>query len=370
MSVYYKFVYYMNLNINNLINEINKIDRVTFDKINASFPIVKINNFKLIFIGKGVDGNVYAIDKYAVKFYKTNSYELVNNGNEKEIFILEETSKLVNKNITNNFLKLYGKTSIFNQTVIIMDLVNGDLENWAEIHHTNDEWLSMIFQILYATHVMQSYLKIYHHDMKPKNLLFKKMDKAITIKYVINYENKEYEFVINTDTIFIISDFGQASTLLFKTNAFIPETIKLAIENNLDLESLGAFHKKLIILAIKNMYRLKDIIEMGKKDKNFQSYYDIHRKKNELKLKGRPRQIFESIMFKVLAYYVIEKKLINISNIPDAKKRNLPTKEIQNILESLSELRGKDTLLNKIIEIGNMINVQNPKIDIELKSKL
>jgi serine/threonine protein kinase len=361
----------MSVQINNLINNINNMDQTTFNKINAGENVIMLGQMKLIFIGKGGEGIIYGIDKYAIKFYKTNksSYteKYTNKGNTKEMMILEESTKLVNNNVTNNFLKLYAVTEIFKHTVIVLDLVNGDLESWTDVQHNDNEWLSMIFQLLYATFIMQMCLKIYHHDLKPKNMLFKRLDKPSTIKYVIKTNDKEHTFLIDVNTIFLITDFGQASTLLSKSNVYIPETIQISIDNNLDLEHLAVFHNRQAVTLLKNAYIVKDLIEIGKNDKNFQSYYDYHYNKIRKNMKGYPPKVIESMLFRALGYYVIEKKLIDISDIPNVNNKIfLPTKKIQHVLESLSELKGKGTLLNKIIEIGNIINNNNLKEDITL----
>lgn len=361
----------MSVSINDLITNINNMDRTTFNKINAGENVIMLGQIKLIFIGKGGEGILYGIDKYAIKFYKTNksSYteKYTNKGNSKEILILEESTKLVNKNVTNNFLKLFAVTEIFKHTVIILDLVDGDLENWTDEYHNDNEWLSMIFQLLYATFIMQMCLKIYHHDLKPKNMLFKRLDKPRTIKYIIKTGDKEHTFLINVNTIFLITDFGQASTLLSKSNVFIPETIQLSIDNNLDLEHLAVFHNRQAVTLLKKAYTVKDLIEIGKGDKNFQSYYNHHYNKIRKNMKGYPPNVIESMLFRALGYYVIEKKLIDITDIPNVDNSvYLPTKKIQRVLESLSELKGKGTLLSKIIEIGSILNNNSLKEDITL----
>jgi hypothetical protein len=207
--------------------------------------------------------------------------------------------------------------------------------------------------------------------MKPKNLLFKQFDKAVTIKYIIKHDNKDHIFLINVNTIFMITDFGQASTLLYKSNVFIPETIQLSIDNNLDLEHLSIFHNRQAVTLLKSVYTIKDLIEIGKKDKNFQSYYDYNYNKIQKNMKNYPEHDIELKIFKSLGYYIIEKKLIDITDIPNVNNNiYLPTKKIQHILESLSELRGKGTLLNKILEIGKIINDQHLKETITLRSEI
>jgi serine/threonine protein kinase len=356
--------------IDNLINNIKKMSHSTFKQINKCDEVVKLGNLKLKFIGKGGEGIIYGIDKYAIKIYKTNTsdytHKYTNQGGSKEIFILKESSKLVDLKVTNTFLKVYGFTEVFGKTVVIMDLVDGDLESWTEKEHTDHDWLSMIFQMLYATFIMQICLKIYHHDMKPKNMLFKKCDGGMnTYKYIIKTNGTQHEFILSTRDFFLITDFGQASTLLSNKNVFLPETIQISIDNNLDLEHLAVFHNRQAVTMLKDAYTLKDLVDMGKNDPHFMSYHDKHKNKINKNMKGYSESVKDSMLFRALGYYIIEKKYIDISDIPNVKHElYLPSKKIQKVLESLSELKGKGTLLNKIIEIGNIINSNNmQKID-------
>jgi hypothetical protein len=152
---------------------------------------------------------------------------------------------------------------------------------------------------------------------------------------------------------------------------FIPETIQLSIDNNLDLEHLAVFHNRQAVTLMKEAYTVKDLIEIGKTDKHFQSYYDHHYNKIKKNMKGYPPHVIESMLFRALGYYLIEKKLIDILDIPNVNNSIfLPSKKIQRVLESLSELKGKGTLLNKIIELGNELNENNKQEDITLCVKI
>ena len=352
------------MNINKITNQLNKITHDSYNKIiNINKSVDIGDNIKLNLIGKGGEGVVYCIDKYAIKFYLPNdgwyAKRYSNMGNEKEMFILKETSKLVDKNVTNTFVKIYEILNIFNRKVVIMDLVDGDLEDWTSHEHSHNKWTNIIFQILYATFVMQQCLKIYHYDMKPKNILFKKIPTS-TFEYVIKTATKEHKFIINTDVIFMISDFGLSSTLLNKKNAFLPETIQLSIDNNLDLHNLSILHIRQAVTLMEKTYTLDEVIKLGNGDKHLMSYYEDKKRGIHKKMRKFPKKIQYSMLFRAMAYYVIEKNYIKISDIPNDKKYIIfPPKEIQILLESLSELKGKGTLLNKIIELGNIINKNN-----------
>lgn len=308
-------------------------------------------NFK--FIGKGGEGVVYKINNYAVKIYRQQNKQHKENN---EIKILKKLNELLNKNITNNFIKIYDFVWIHNFDILVMELVNGDLEKWVKIKHSDTEWLIMIFQILYGLIVLQKYLKLYHSDMKPKNILFKKVNNGV-YKYVINNDNNDKVASISfqTDTIFMIGDFGHAQML---TNS--GEIMKY-IENNSDLLQLSSFHRRLVVNMMENIYTLENLIEIGKKHKQFQKYFVWSKAKIDKDLKNFDEKTKNNMLFRSLAYYLIEYDYININDLPICEKDYscLPSKKIIKILESLDGILGFDKLVDKTLEIGQLINTYN-----------
>lgn len=274
--------------VDDLIRQINNMDYKTYKKICFYEDKIVLGKYKLILLGKGGEGVVYGVDKYAIKFFIPNKQFSVahkNNTREIEMSIFEKSLALLNRNVTNNFLRLFAKTKIFASTVVILDLVDGTLENWIETLHSDDEWMIMIFQVLYAVYIMQTCLKTYHNDLTIRNILFKKLNNPTVIKYKIKVGKTYSSFTFTTDIIFLIADFGCAS-MLEAVNKFIPKesdkyiqnTVKFAIDNNLDLKHLSILHNTLALILMKNTYKLDELIEIGKKDSSFMQYYNETKK--------------------------------------------------------------------------------------------
>lgn len=346
-----------------LFNIIKNIQYDDFKKIiynDKSFELdTKYGKIMMNFLGKGGQGVVYSINiypMYAIKFYKqptgTNKVNI-------ELLFLKKVKELKNKNITNNFLNLYGNISLFGRDVIIMNIIDGSLEEWVLVEHSDIEWLKMIFQILYGTLIMQKCLQTYHADMKPKNILFNNITET-NFNYEINEDDNYYKINFISKQVFIISDFGHASSLLndFKRYSKIPESsIKLSIENNLDLEHLSSFYKRLAVTIISNSYTLNDLLNIGKDDKYFNAYLDNEKTQIENTMGHYSYSVKNHMLFRSLAYYLLEKDYFDIDDLPNIGKTkiNLPSPYIRNILESLSLTKGYGTLVNKIKEIGNLI---------------
>jgi hypothetical protein len=336
-----------------IIDIINKLKYREYETLIKKNPRIFIINepfiqTKLEFLGKGGEGIVYKYDNYAIKFYKKS---VIFN---KDLFALRLANRLSNDKITNNFLTLYGYTQIFKKDVMVVNLIDGTLESWIKFKHTDNEWLIMIFQILYAVLVMQQCMQMYHADMKPKNILFKKINSTV-FEYTFNKQS----YRIKTDYIFIISDFGHSSSLLFPKSEYNEKNdITVAINNNLDLEHLAAFYKRLVVTIISNTYKLNDLIDMGKGNADFLIY--LEQKKQEIeKYMGKYNDKVKShMLFRSLAYYLLEYDYFDIDNLPNLgnNKIYLPSNAIRKILTSLNNLKGTDSLLAKINEIGKEIS--------------
>jgi len=318
-------------------------------------------NIKLDFVGKGGEGVVYKHNDYAIKFYK-NIIPF-----NKELFVLRLINRLGNK-ITNNFLTLFGCTQIFRKDVLIVNLIDGNLETWVYNKHTDNEWLCMIFQMLYGVLTMQQCLKMYHSDMKPKNLLFKKINPSV-IKYNIKNGKTEHIYNIQTNYTFIISDFGHSSSLMFPKKEYneknmSDDKIKEFINKNKDLEQLAFFYKRLVVNMIKNTYDMNDLIKMGNNNDDFLSYMNSAKNEINSDMREYNDKVKSHMLFRSLAYYLLENNYVDIKKLKNSEgKIYLPSKKIINILNSLSDVTGTIGLLNKLLEIGDMINTADKKTD-------
>lgn len=332
----------------------NEIKNLKYNDLQSLLKNTKdqtINNTNYVFLGKGGEGIVYKIgsSNVAMKIYKIKSKR------NKEICVLKKLNNLMNENVCNNFLKIYGSKNLFGHAILLMDLIDGNLEKWVEVEHSKNEWLIMIFQILYGLLILQTKLKMCHSDMKPKNILFKKVNSQIN-KYTIN-DNEIC--VLKTDILFMISDFGHSQSLFFNDNKMKNSEIELCIENNLDLKHVIAFHKRLAVTIITNHYTLENILDMGKNDINFIEYVKWITNEIDKDLKNYNPSIKKHMLFRDLSYYMLEKGYMDINDLPMQDKNIkiiLPPKEIIELLESLEEVKGINSLFNKLIEIGKMVN--------------
>ncbi len=97
---------------------------------------------------------------------------------------------------------------------------------------------------------------------------------------------------------------------------------------------------------------------MGKGNADFLIY--LEQKKQEIeKYMGKYNDKVKShMLFRSLAYYLLEYDYFDIDNLPNLgnNKIYLPSNAIRKILTSLNNLKGTDSLLAKINEIGKEIS--------------
>lgn len=100
---------------------------------------------------------------------------------------------------------------------ITMELAECDLKNWSRTKRNNNEWISCMFQILFAVLILQKKVKIIHNDLHWGNILVYTNNKKGYICYI--YKKHKY-YVPFQGAIFTISDFG------FVTKYEIQESLK------------------------------------------------------------------------------------------------------------------------------------------------
>lgn len=338
------------------MDTVNSIKNMTISNITTLIKEsndITINNINFSFLGKGGEGNVYKLGllPIAMKIYRKKSHK------NKEIYILKKLNLLSKDDTCNIFLKTHADLNMFGYPVLFMEIVDGSLENWVEYEHGYNEWICMIIQVLCGLVILQNKLKLFHTDMKPKNILFKKVDKYV-INLFINNKNLSFE----SEYTFMISDFGHAQSLYFNDNKMEKTTIEENIKKNSDLDQLASFHKRLAVSIITKKYTLDEILEIAKDDDFFNSYVIWIKNEIEKDMSTYSPKIKNHMLVRDLSYYLLEKNYIDIeklSNKTDNPKIFLPSKNIINVLESLKDINGQQLLKNKIIELGNTIKVNN-----------
>lgn len=349
---YRQNIYNVN-NIENCIKHIYELDK----NIKYSLMDVKKNkymkkdlvvkNCKIHFLGKGGQGIVYLLESKGcghVVFKITK----VNNETKNEVFFLTEATKLINNKITPNFIYNYANKIIYNYYYIFNEYADGTLEQWAENNHTIEEWKSFMFQILDSIFILQNKLKTYHADLKPKNILYKKIKNGY-FKYIIN--DNTY-FVPTFGYLFMISDFGKSQSLLLSNNIISDESIKGFINSNSDLEHIQSLPKRIIVSALEQKYNnnMENLINLinNYNDERFVYYFNSEKEKINLGLSKYPTYIKNLMLLRSIIYYAIEKKYININDIPkNLFKMKYPPHEVNVLLEYIFSLK---IPINEILE--------------------
>jgi hypothetical protein len=258
-----------------------------------------IENF--IYLGRGGSGVVYKYDLNAIKIIPKDRF------NESEYKLSEYFNQLLDKNETINFLRVYNLFEFENYKVIEMELASGDLYDWIQQKNSDNEWIIMILQIIISLRILQLKINFFHRDLKPKNILFKKIDNKIQFTYKLN--NKEYQ--LEFDTIFYLTDFTHSKSNIIKNTQKNSEYVNM----DSDLYELENLPKRLKVDKLMNKYNLNEVIKIGEKSRlndNFKSYYNNEIRSVNIKLKKYPQNIKDKFIKRSLIYYLVENKLIDI----------------------------------------------------------
>ena len=143
-------------------------------------------SFSKVYIGVDENDNKYAIKK----IYKKNNIKYLNLV-EKEIEIME---KLNHKNIEKLYDKIYTDKHIF----LIMELCDGDLNNYIKDNTLSENVIKEIMKQLIEVlkYIMDN--NIVHRDLKPHNIL---INKDYTLKLADFGFAKEFKETLLTDTV-------------------------------------------------------------------------------------------------------------------------------------------------------------------------
>jgi len=337
------------------LDKITELFRMTSYKTNDLNNPNNPNNQNQVFkyIAKGGQGVVYLLNNNQCRsiVIKISKMDKKNN----EIYFISETSKLIKNFVCPSFLLVHGFHRIKPFEIIVSELANGTLEEWLKIKRTDDEWYVMLFQIVAAVFVMQTHMKTFHSDMKPKNIFYKKTK---MVGYTYNVNSKPMTFY--TDMLFMVSDFGHAQSLLLKSNKLPNASIEMFIEQNKDLDELINLNKRIYVSTMIKKYTLDELTTLAKKngDTNIISYVNNEIKNTEDKMKSYPPGIKKLMVLKSVCYYILEKKYpLSISFI-EGKSMIPPSQTIVNfidewknktIVEILEQFFTVPILTNKII---------------------
>lgn len=346
--------------------------------------IIKNNKVHIQMIGKGGQGKVYkikAIDLVAtenelqhndscntkkcgyivIKIVKKNPK--VNNN---ELKIISYCKDIIDKHISPNFLYFYGVNSIANYNIIMSEYADGNLEDWLKTFHSYSEWRSFLFQFLIGVLCVQTKLKAYHSDLKPKNIFYKKLaNRTLSFDYEIIDGGKREYIVPTYGYLYVLADFGRVQSLLLKHNKLNENSIKLYISNNIDLEHIIDLPKRIMVNTLEKIYSLDDLLRIIKlrDDIYFDNYFKNKRKEIDKDLSKYPDIVKNKMLYRSVAYYVVEKQYIDPNEIPDnlmimkfppseivLQLEEWHNKSILKILDTFTEFVIKPDKVPKIIE--------------------
>lgn len=141
-----------------------------------------------------------------------------------ELYYVKECSRLVREHVCPGFLLVFfhavEEQALFenarlhrwngaNALLTMMELADGDLKTWAHgSQHTDNEWWSAIFQIVFAVIAFQTHVEITHNDLHWGNILTVRTTPTPWIRY--HFKGMKYTIPF-AGVFFVISDFGFAT---------------------------------------------------------------------------------------------------------------------------------------------------------------
>jgi hypothetical protein len=311
----------------------NNFNVTNIDKCISYVNNLNIKDKNLTFLGKGGQGTAYLLNtllcgKIVIKISKNIP------DTEKEILALKMCKQYIDNDITPNFLYYYDTINKNNMSYILTEYADGTLEDWIRVVHSDSEWRSFMFQFLHGVYIIQTLLKAYHSDLKPKNIFYKKLkSKDSVFKYII--ANDTY-YVPTHGYLFMLADFGHIQSMLVGKPKISNSTIQTHIDNNIDLEHIIELPKRILVSSLEKMYTKDQMINIIKdnKDEYFNNYLQSKTAQINKDLNKYPQFIKNKMILKSIAYYIIEKKYIN--NIPiDKQVKKLPSNKIINDISNI-----------------------------------
>lgn len=318
-------------------------------------------NIRLVFIGKGGEGVVYKFGNMAIKFFYKSNQKF-----NKDLFVMSKISEINGFSglVSDNFLKMYWHSQIGHsidktdpKDVLVTNLADGTLESWVASKHPEYSWYSMLFQILYSILIIQTQFVMCHNDLKPKNILFVKTPDTMST-FNVSSDDEYVECTIMTKYLFILSDFGHATSPYFPDR----KTDMQCIQNNLDLQHIALFHRRLMVTIISEKMTFSELLEIGKSDKKFEEYHQKEKKQIWTDLHQYNEKTKQKMLFRSLAYYLIENGFFKDHNF-ESDKIYLPPKSIIPFLESLTETKGMNGIFDKLAFLANEILTIQPNLD-------
>jgi serine/threonine protein kinase len=190
---------------------------------NLSICLDLINKKNIKKIGSGGQGEIYKVfspkcGSAVIKIRITKVSQKVS----QKLSLIEElqieykimllTNRMIKQFICPNFIITYN----FNEKnkYLVMEYADGDTEIlFKNTYYDENIYKSYICQVLLGLYAFNNYTMLYHRDLRPANILYKKISENIIFHYKIN--NKDY-YVPTYGFLFMICDYGQATHIVLK----------------------------------------------------------------------------------------------------------------------------------------------------------
>ena len=295
---------------------------------------------KYKYISKGREGVIFEVENKIIKIFK----EIDINKIMKEFYLTGIFNEI--KIFKKYVVKMYEYYLSLDKPVIIMEKMDGTLEEWGEkmvkniFNIKSDEidltWKSMIFQIVVGFKLVNN-LGVLHNDAKPVNILykikkFKPNDKSKKIHFI---EGVKYE--VPNIFKFKIADFGAAQILKYAVNEMDEEKLLDNIKKRRDMYDLSRFLMRIIVNHAMNVYSYDDIVELIKKNTDIDRYYQSTYVKidKDMYISKLPYKVKINHIIRGVLYYCYEHKILDEEDI--IKKYNLvmPSKVIKKLLDNI-----------------------------------
>lgn len=309
------------------------------DKLNLkNLSVCKdlINKNKTQILGKGLQGDVFkamspecgsvVIKKKRIKPEHKKWPEnerWLKDELEIEYRIMQLTNRMIDKFICPNFIKAFDFNK--NSGILIMEYANGDADFlFKDEYYDINVYKSFIIQILIAIYTFTNYTMLYHRDVKPANILYKKINKNIVLHYKIN--NRDY-YVPTYGYLFMLADFGIVN---FKLGNRLPDIVNLNYK--IVISYLSTFSDK--YPNIINKQNLGNMIRMIGNSKDSKKSNIIIGKTLELikSTKNIKDKKINDYVFDIYKILSSDTDILNIlsNNFKDFTKNNYQGKDIIN----------------------------------------
>lgn len=312
---------------------LDRLSSTDYDKLITANKDIMINNVVYIYLGKGGQGTVYRNKNTGnvIKVFR----DKINNSIINELVYLKMCKYAIDKEYTPNLIEYHDEVYIDDRIVISMEMMDGTLEDWARNKQIDLDWSSMLFQLLHVTYVMNNVLFIKHNDMKPKNILYKRLPQQKIYRYI--FGNKVFDVPINY--LFKVIDFGHSKY----------DKKKIVKDKPHDLSQIFILHKRSVVDAMIYKHNISELKSMASNHKEFNEYYQKNILDISKTFKKYPQKIKDKMERKMVSYFLVENNLVKISDYVD----NTPGDDIMNAMSEFIKLNFTELFSHKFFNIFN-----------------